>query len=490
MMRFGEIVRLVAVLFALGATAGLAGCSTNPATGGDDFTLMSASEEVALGRSQHPQILEEFGGEYADPEIRAYVDRIGRRLVAGTETPDAHFTFTVLDSPIVNAFAVPGGYVYVTRGLLALANDEAELAGVIGHEIGHVTARHGAQRHSRNVIVGLGAGLLGAIIGNAGASELLNLGAGLYLRSYSREQEFEADSLGLRYLARADYDPDAMAGFLDSLGAKSRLDARLMGLDSNPDAYNLLSTHPRTADRVREAEAAALGAHASGGARDRDAYLSRLDGLLYGDDPDEGFVRGRRFVHPKLRFEFTVPPGFSLINGQTHVSALGPNGAKIRFDMGRPWSGPLTRYLTDEWARGAPLVDVQAIQVNGLEGATAAMRLVRRDRTPIGDLRLVALRDGDALYRFQFFTQVADTYRLSEALRRMTYSFRLLDAGEADQLKPYRIRLHRTEPGQSVAELAQWMPEGPEPEARFRVLNGLAPDAELRPGTLVKYVGY
>ena len=209
----------IAVLLALFLLALMPGCTTNPATGDQSFTaLLPADEEAALGAREHPKILAQFGGEYDDPEIAAYVDDIGQRLAALSERPDVNFTFTVLDSPIVNAFAVPGGYIYVSRGLVALADNEAELAGVIGHEIGHVTARHSAQRISRNALLGMGAALFGAAIGDSSATQLLNMGAAAIAQGYSREAELEADMLGIRYLSRGGYDTRAMGTFLGKLG--------------------------------------------------------------------------------------------------------------------------------------------------------------------------------------------------------------------------------------------------------------------------------
>ncbi len=207
----------------------LAGCTVNPATGESSFTaFMSPAEEQRAGAEEHPKILKEFGGAYGDRAIGAYIDSIGQALARMSDLPNQRFTFTVLDNDVVNAFALPGGYVYVTRGLLALAGSEAELAGVIAHEIGHVTARHAAQRYSQSIVAGLGAALLGAVAGR-GAADIAQLGSALYLSAYSREQEFEADILGVRYLARAGYDTGAMAGFLGKLQAHSALQARITG---------------------------------------------------------------------------------------------------------------------------------------------------------------------------------------------------------------------------------------------------------------------
>lgn len=480
---------LVAGALALG-TVGLQACSTNPATGDRAFTLLSPDEERRIGAEQHPKILAEFGGAYDHPMLQAYVSSIGAALVAGGGHTDQHFTFTVLDSPTVNAFALPGGYVYVTRGLLALADSEAELAGVLGHEIGHVTARHGAQQHGRSVVVGVLGVLAGVLTGDRNLAQATSTVGGLVLRGYSREQEFEADSLGLRYLVQAGYQPDAMASFLAKLRDKTKLDAAILGNGSDPDEFSLLSTHPRTVDRVQEARAAAVGAGPSGGRVERESYLRRLDGVIYGDSPEQGYVRGQRFVHPNLRFEFSVPPDFVLVNGPSEVRARAANGAVILFDSARAEPGVgMQDYLVRGWGRRLTLTDLTRFEVNGMAAATGVTRMSTRGG-PV-DLRMIAIDGGDArIYRFLFVTPVDHTARQTAALQRTAFSFRRISAAEAARERPMRLRIHHAKAGDRVTDLAQWMPEGPQAEARFRILNGLAPDAEPTPGQLLKYVSF
>lgn len=479
--------RSLAALACAGLLA-LGACSTNPATGEQSFTaFMSPEEELRIGADQHPKILEEFGGAYDDPELGAYVATLGARLAAVSERPDLDFTFTVLNSPVVNAFALPGGYVYVSRGLVALANSEAELAGVIGHEIGHVTARHAAERYSRSVLVSLGAGLLGAISGERAVADLANLGGGLYLRSYSRDNEFEADSLGLRYMTSVGYEPGAVADFLTSLGAQTSLEARLRGSDADPNAFNLLATHPRTVDRVREAQQA-TGALQPGRV-EREAYLRRIDGMLYGDDPAQGFVRDRTFIHPVLRFKFTAPPGFTLLNSSKRVEGKRGNDLAMVFDGTRETSGvSMVEYLArSKWTSNLQLSDLQPIDVNGLDAATAVAPVPSQP----GRLayRIVAIRTSAMqIYRFVFLGS-PNTLRASDVdLRRSIYSFALLSEDEAAAYKPYRLRIVRVQAGDTVDGLATRMPDGPERREKFLVLNGLQDGAPLTTGMLVKIV--
>ncbi|MGH6720354.1 MAG: M48 family metalloprotease [Alphaproteobacteria bacterium] len=246
------------VLLAFALAAG-SGCTVNPATGQQEFTVVGPEQEAAMGRAEHPKALEAFGGVYEeDIELNAYVAGVGARLRAVSELEDQPFTFTVLDSPVVNAFALPGGYVYVTRGLLALAATEAELAGVLAHEIGHVTARHTAQRVTTGLFASLGAAVLGAATGNQAVADLAQVGAAAYVQSFSREQELEADTLGVRYLVRAGYDPRAMASFLRSLELHGVFEATLAGREGREPEASLFASHPRTAERIVLATDAAI----------------------------------------------------------------------------------------------------------------------------------------------------------------------------------------------------------------------------------------
>ena len=280
-------LRVSVAALLVGASVALGACQPVPATGQSGFSLISTEEERRMGAEADPEIQAAFGGPYHDARLQAYVAGLGQRLVGVSELAGQPFRFLVLDSPIVNAMALPGGYVYVTRGLVALADDEAELAGVIGHEIGHVTGRHTAQRQSQAIAANVLAGLLGVLSGVPAAGDLAGVGAAAYLQSYSRDQESEADGLGIRYLARAGWDPEAMASFLAKLRAQSQLEAALAGQSPDSvDQSSLWASHPRTHDRVREAAAearhTAQAGAASLGRGNRDAFLARLDGLSYG----------------------------------------------------------------------------------------------------------------------------------------------------------------------------------------------------------------
>lgn len=473
-------------LFVLGAA--VSGCETAPATGRTFFTGgMSAEDEVALGAKEHEKIVPEFGGAYDDPQLASYVASVGQLLAKTSELPDLKFTFTVLDSPIVNAFALPGGYVYVTRGLLSLAADEAEMAGVLAHEVGHVTARHSAERYGQAVTASIVQTGLGLLFGDIGAMAGGAVG-GLALRSYSRDQEHEADLLGIRYLARAGYDPQAMATFLEHLLADSRLEAQMAGQPGKADEFNIMQTHPRTADRVELALREAGVKTVQQPMRPRDVYLQKIDGMVYGDSPKEGIVRGRRFLHSALKFSFEVPEGFQLINSPKAVAARGPQDSAIIFDQAKSNAGgSMAAYLAQVWAKGVSLKDVEAITINGMEAATGQTQQNTKQGTR--DIRLVAIRyDPQTIYRFLFVTTPESTASLAEGLRATTYSFRKLSDEEAAQIKPLRIRIHTVRAGETPQSLAARMPFESFALERFLVMNGLSADSVLKTGQKVKIV--
>ena len=481
---------VVALGLALAAAAPLAlgGCSVNPATGEEQFTaLMSPEEERRIGAQEHPRLVNALGGLYDDPALQRYVAALGKRVQQTTEQPEPPFTFVVLDSPEANAFALPGGYIHVTRGLMALANDEAELAGVIAHEIGHVTARHSAERYSHGVVAGLGAALLGAVIDSDGDSDFAPLAAGAYVKGYSRAQELQADMLGVRYLSRSGYDATAMSSFLETMGAETALQRMMAGARGEEASPGLFASHPRTTDRVRKAAEAARAQF--GGDRARDSYLRRIDGMMFGDSPEDGFVRGRAFAHPRLRIAFTAPPGFRLRNGPLAVVGTHPTGALLRFDEARltdPATGT-ARYLRDVWASKILLDRVERLAIDGLDAVAARTRV--RTASGVRDIRLVAIRAApERVYRFFFATPPDRTREFAAPFRQMMGSFRRLSQRQAANLRPLRLRVVEVAPADTVESLAARMPFNDFRTERFRVLNGLSAGERLQPGQLVKIV--
>ncbi|HMR33228.1 MAG TPA: M48 family metalloprotease [Geminicoccaceae bacterium] len=481
---------------AVAALALLAAACTpvvNPATGERQFTSMTQADEIALGRQEHPKVLAEYGGAYDQAALQRYVSRIGNRLAAVSELPDLKFTFTVIDSDIVNAFALPGGYVYVTRGLLALAENEAEVAGVLAHEIGHVTARHTAQRMQQQQYGQLGAGLAtiaGAILlGDTGAQigqQLAGAGAQLWVAGYSREQEFQADELGVRYLGRAGYDPQAMATFLDALERNDRLQQKLAGRSgASGGASEWLASHPRTLDRVMRAVAEAEASGATGQKLEREGYLAAIDGLVYGDSPAQGYVEGRTFTHPELGMRFTAPEGFRLINQPQAVIGQDGSGRVLLFDVGKAQGDPAA-YLQQQWVSKQRLQGLQRIDLPQGTGAVGFGKVAFRDR-PTPAAFAVAPVSGGLMARFVLLDPSGLDRSDATALDGTLQSVRPLTAAEKAAAKPLRVEVVTVGAGDSIDSLAARMQVDSLARDTFVVLNDLDRRG-LKPGDKVKIV--
>jgi predicted Zn-dependent protease len=482
----------------LAATALLvSGCmqATSPATGRTFSTPISEAQESELGAKEHPKILKEFGGAYAEkPALNAYIDSVGQFVAATSERQDVKYTFTVLDSADINAFALPGGYIYITRGLLALAVNEAEVAGVLGHEVGHVTARHTAERmgQQQKAQIGVLAGvLLGTLLGGEQGGQmggqLATEGAETYLGTYSQDQELGADTLGVRYLKRATYDPQAMASFLSALDADTRLQARLAGNEAAADAYSMKQSHPRTADRVQQAINAA-GPVTPGGMIARNEYLTKIDGILWGDDPQQGVIQGRAFIHPALRFTFTAPAGFRLVNKPEAVIGQAKNGAMV-FDMAPKDTGDLLAYVQSQWNPKAKITDAQRININGMEGATGIAQGTVNEQP--ATFRLIAVRFPDNhVYRFLFAAPTQNFNSMDGQFGATANSFRQISAAEAGGYKAKRIRIVTVQPGDAVESLSARMALDEAKVDWFKVINRLDNGQPLQAGQMVKIVSY
>ncbi|HWT97403.1 MAG TPA: M48 family metalloprotease [Terriglobales bacterium] len=479
----------------------VSGCmtATSPATGRSFSTSVSPQQEAAMGQKEHPKILAEFGGAYQEkPELTTYVSSIGQFVAATSERKDVTYTFTVLNTPDVNAFAVPGGYIYITRGLLTLAGNEAEVAGVLGHEIGHINARHTAERMGQQQQAQwevMGATLLGAIFGgNAGAQwagSKMGEHAEVQLAQYSQQQEFEADSLGVRYLKRATYDPQAMAEFLGSLRAQSQLEAKLAGKDpSTVDANNMMASHPRTVDRVEKAIAEA-GPAAPNAMLEPEVYLRKIDGMMFGDDPKEGVIEGRKFIHPTLHFSFMAPQGFHLVNTPDQVQVGGPKGVAMALDVADPQpQGDLADYIAaGAGYKNISFRNIQALQINGMPAATG----ITRANTSAGtaDARLVLIRHPEGkVYEFLVLMSPSVSASYDATMLQSVQTFQQISASEGSRYRPQRIHIIKVKQGDTVASLSAQMVVTEDKQDWFRVLNELKPGEEPKAGRLVKIVTY
>ena len=464
----------------------LAGCSSTAMLPGESQPVAPAvpkqAEMAPATQREHLRILAAYGGTYENPRVEALLEETVDKLVAASERPDLKYKVIILNSPAINAFALPSGQLYVTRGLIALANDNSELASVLSHEMAHVIARHAAIREDQ---------ARQAALVNRVANDLLadpNLGAlalaksKIALASFSRAQEFEADGIGVGISARAGYDPYGAQRFLTSMGLNAQLRARTVSID--PRAPDFLSSHPATPERVSNAQANARQYTGPGsGQRGRNDYLASLEGLIYGEDPSEGFVRGRRFLHPKLGFTVTAPEGFVLDNTAQAVFGVKEGGSQaLRLDVVRvPDGQTLAEYLVSGWIENIEPKSVEEFTVNGLPAATATAK---------GDswtFRLYAIRFGTDVYRF-IFAAKQRTEAVDRSFRDSIGSFRRMSAAESQSAKPLRIKIVSVGPNDTPEKFARRMAVGDRQLERFRVLNGLSPSDKLKPGDHVKIV--
>ncbi len=458
-----------------------------------------SAADKATGAKAHPELLSEFGGLYAGPQAD-YVRRVGQKIAVQSNLSNSQsdFTISLLNSPANNAFAIPGGYVYVTRQLLGLMNDEAELASVLGHETGHVAARHSQRRQSaatRNGILGalgqLGVGLL--LGGNSQIGQLLSRGIGTgamaLTQKFSRTQEFEADDLGVAYLARAGYDPRASSTMLASLAAQSALDARSRGQDGR-STPTWASSHPDPASRVSRAAQKASATRITAGARNRDVFLNALNGTLYDDDPKQGVVDGQIFRHPELRLTFTVPNGFAMSNGAQAVTVSG-SGGQAQF-TGAAYNGDLRDYIASAFSALAggqgtlPTGDVQSTQINGINAAYSTVRA----NTQSGQVDVTIFAYAFDANRAYHFVVIAPAGQGIGPFSSLVQSVRRMTASEAAAVKPRMIRVVTVKSGDTIASMASRMAYSTMRNERFLTLNALRAGTALRPGQRVKLVVY
>jgi len=450
--------------------------------------------EVIEAQRQHPELVKEYGGAETGPRA-AYVEGVGRRVSAfsGVANPGQVYHFTTLNSAVENAFAVPGGYIYITRQLMTLMDDEAELAFVLAHETGHIAANHAQARRSaatRNSILSVLGAIIGSAVGGNAFGNLLSQGAQLRTLSFSRDQEYQADTLGTRYMVAAGYDPLGGAEILASLGRADALQLRIQGKSSR-STPEWASTHPNSQNRVqREQQLAIQSGRAGKGMRNRDAFLAQIEGLTVDDDPAQGIIEGRSFTHPDLKLQFVVPTGYLMQNSASAVTIEGSAG-KAQFSGGG-YSGHLEDYIgrviyqltggRQQLAMPPP----RQTTVNGLP----AMYTTGRANTSSGsvDVSVIAYRwERDTVYHFVMLTQagagIAQFSSMVDSLRRLT-------AQEAAAIRPRVINVVTVRPGDTVQSLAQRMAYRDFKIDRFSALNGLAANAALAPGQKVKIVVY
>lgn len=462
----------------------LAGCAHNPATGRTDFVMMSEQQELDMGRNYSQQVLKE-NPRYADEKLQAYVQQVGERVAAHSHRSNLQYHFTVVDSPDINAFALPGGYIYINRGLLAYLNSEAELAAVLGHEVGHVTARHSVQQQSQATAWGI-LGQVAAIgTGVGAAGDLTNALGSVVVKGYGRDMELEADGLGAQYLARSGYDPQAMIEVIKVLKDQevfARDQAIKRGQAVPESSYHgIFDSHPDNDQRLQQVIGPAQALVTGQQTVNREQFLQHLEGLPFGDSVETGVRHGQQFYHAELGFTLTAPTGWELLNRPDAVIAHTPDQQVF---MAMTVEAADSRVTAEQLLRQKVgrqrLVQEQALQQDGLQGYTGIIAGSSARRVAVIYLGVRAyLFVGAVKGRASLESQ-------DDKFMAMISSFRPLAAGQLALAQPLRIHLLHVKAGQTMAGLAQDSKLPDDPELNLRLLNGLYPRGEPRPGDWLK----
>jgi len=434
------------------------------------------------GQREHQRILAAYGGAYENPRLEALITQTVDKLVAASERPNLKYRATILNSPAINAFALPNGQLYVTRGLLALASDTSELASVLSHEMAHVIARHAAIREDQVRQAALVSRVASDVFNDPQMGAMALARSKIALASFSRAQELEADGVGVGISARAGFDPYGAVRFLTAMGRNAELrQPANNGVDQR--FLDFLSSHPATPDRLKIARANARQYTAPGDARDKETYLAGIDGVSYGEDPSDGYVRGRRFLHPRLGWTFTAPDRFTLENTAQAVLGVRDNGnLALRVDVVRvPTEQTLGQYLGSGWIENVDEKSVEEFEINGLQTATA---IAKGDQW---SFRLYAIRFNNEVYRFIFAAKQL-TPEADRAFRYSVSTFRRMTETEVKQARPLRLHVVTVQHGDTAERFAARMPLVDRPLERFLIINGLNAGDPLKPGDKVKIV--
>lgn len=471
------------ILFVLLAWAGA--CATNPVTGRREFNLMSEAQEIAIANESEPQIKAEMG-IYNDPALQQYVSEIGWRMAKISERAHLPWRFTVVDVPAVNAFAVPGGAIYITRGIMPFLDNEAQLAGVIGHEIGHVTARHSAQQYTRQVSGTVGLAALGIFVPAARPfGELSAQALGVLFLRYGRDDELQADQLGARYESSLAWDPAAVPGFLSTLGRLDEAAGERRGVP------NWLATHPEPLSRVSEIQPLVQELKAGGGPfnTNREPFEQRIDGIVYGDNPDQGIARGSAFLHPVLRFRLEFPEGWEIANSPAQVVAKAP-GADIFMILQlvqKPQGGNVQEIATNSMS-GAGFRQVQGERstINGLEAFVGVYQGQLEELGAV-TVRAAHIAHDKQVYVVAGLVQQNAFQQADGKFLASIRSFRPMSAAEAEQVRPNRVDFYVVRPGDTWASIAE-RSGGVIKPATLAVMNNSDPGSGPKPGTRIKIV--
>jgi predicted Zn-dependent protease len=463
----------------------LVSCAVNPATGKRELSLMSEAQEIGIGTESDPQIKQEMG-VYNDADLQQYVNTIGQQIAKQSERPNLPWRFTVVDQPAINAFAVPGGFIYLTRGILPFLENEAELVGVIGHEIGHITARHSAQQYTRTVGGTVGLLALGIFVPQARPlGDLSQQALGVLFLKYGRDDELQADGLGARYAVTHGWDPAGVPGMLSTLGRLDEANGDRKGIP------NWLSTHPEPLLRVKEIEpdVQKLKAGRTDLRTDRDALLRRLDGIVYGDNPEQGIVRGTTFLHPPLRFRIDFPQGWQVQNSASQVAAKAPD-ADV-FMVLQLVQQPQGRNIEEIAAQsmqkaGFRTVSGETTTIGGQQAFVGVYEGVSEQSGTIG-ARAAHISYGTNVFVIAGLAQANAFRQADTTFLSSIRSFRTLSASEAENIRPSRIDLYVVRAGDTWQSLAE-QSKGAIPAATLAIMNQSSPSTPPRAGARIKIV--
>lgn len=463
----------------------LSGCATNPVSGTPDFVLLSEDQEIELGRTNDPKIRAQFGA-YDNPALQAYVQQVGDRLAAQSHRPELIYRFTVLDSPDVNAFALPGGYIYITRGILAYLQSEAELAAVLGHEIGHVTARHSVKQYSAATAASVAAALL---LRTQGGQDLFNIIGNALISGYGREHELESDRLGAEYLARTGYNPNAMIEVVGVLKNQEEFEKeRAKAEGREPRIYHgVFATHPSADKRLQEVVAEAhKHAVADEPRLGRDEYLKHVDGLVFGDSAKAGVRHGPNFYHREMNFAVKFPDGWRVENSPSAVSAFGDGKETVVQMRAEDLNKRMTpREYMQTRLKVGDLKDEKPVPGVDLPSHSGVARL----NTPFGrrDARVAVVFQGNRAFTF-FGASKQDLATHDPVFLAVAGSLHPLTPEEQRIAEGLRIRVVRAAAGDTFAKLAKRSPVTNYAESVLRLINDRFPDGEPGKGELVKII--
>ncbi|MDC0074774.1 M48 family metalloprotease [Alphaproteobacteria bacterium] len=450
---------------------------------------MSPSKEKKIGDQQHAKIIAEFGGVYKDDNLGGYIATIGGSIASNTETPEKEFTFTILDSPVVNAFAVPGGYIYLTRGILALVNSESELAYIIAHEIAHVVARHSAQRYSSAILTQLGRVIIESSVSNPTVDIFSDLGSDLILAKYSQTQEFEADMLGVRYLEKTGYSTLSSSKTLESLILHKNYQE--IKFNKKIPKNNIFSTHPDTSKRI---ERTLKLSHKNKGLELKKNFLLNIEGLVYGDATSQGIVKNNIFSHPDLNLEFSLPANYKINNQNNYVIANKKNNSLVKFDLApkNTHHPNILVYLENIWGENLKFNYIDEINVNGYKGATGIIQT----KGTLGDykgeleVRYVAIKFDSKILRFIFIGALAEKNIVAEGYKEVINSIRYLSNEDKKTIKPLRVRLYTVKKNDTIETISSKQDIEENKADLFKALNRIKSNKELKLGDIVKIIKY